>query len=286
MNAATALPFPSPLAKRARDVDADFDPVRFTTMSRAANAFCRAWFRFQLRGFERIPEGPCLFVANHSGVGLADVLCLLGELGTRFGLERRVVGLMHSFPVSIPVFGDVWRGVGAVAASPEAAKAAFSRGHDVLVYPGGDVDAFRGVHRPRDVVFGSRRGYVRLALEMNVPIVPVATIGTHWTYLVPPGGEAISRALGLKERARLETLPMTAGLLAAGAVAAVAPWAAPLALAAALVPNPARVTTELLAPIDVTTRTAGVKDPGERIEAAHRLVHGALQDAVSTMRHA
>lgn len=269
----------------ALDVDSAFEPDHFLRMARVANVFCKTWHRFQLRGVENIPKRPCLYVANHSAVGLTDVLCLLGELGTRFGLERRVTGLMHSFAISLPVIGDMFRSIGAVPASPDAAREAFRRGHDVLVYPGGDVDAFRGVHRPRDVVFNERRGYIRLALEMNVPIVPVATIGTHWTYLVPPGGQAISRALDLKKKARIETLPMTAGLLAAGAVAAVAPWAAPLALTAALVPNPVRVTTELLPAIDVAARTAGVLDREERIEAAHRLVHGALQDAVSTMQH-
>ena len=93
-----------------------------------------------------------------------------------------------------PGVRDLIRSVGAVEASPEAASAAFARGHDVLVYPGGDIDAYRGLHRPRDVVFGSRRGYARLALEAGIPVVPVATIGSHWSYLVLPGrGSSVAR---------------------------------------------------------------------------------------------
>jgi 1-acyl-sn-glycerol-3-phosphate acyltransferase len=267
------------------DVDAHFDEGRYLAMAERANAFSRRWFRFQLRGAERIPAGPCLFVANHSGAGYADVICLLGELGHRFGVQRRVVGLSHGFPLGIPVYGELIRSCGAVDASPEAARAAFARGYDALVYPGGDIDAYRGLHRPRDVVFGARRGYVRLALEMGVPVVPVATIGSHWTYLVPPGLASLGRMLGLKKRFRAEVLPVTVGALGVGAAALLAPWALPFAVAAAVVPNPARVTSEVLPAIDVRAATEGESDADARVERAHELVYGALQAAVRTMQH-
>lgn len=274
-----------PSADALPDVDACFDEARFLELAGRAHAFAHKWFRFQLRGLERVPDQPCLFVANHSGAGYADVVCLLGELGFHFGSRRRVVGLSHSFPLTIPVYGDLIRSVGAVEASPEAASAAFARGHDVLVYPGGDIDAYRGLHRPRDVVFGTRRGYARLALEAGIPVVPVATIGSHWSYLVPPGTRLVGRALGLKRRARAEVIPVTIGMLGVAATALLAPWALPIALVAAIVPNRVRVTSEMLPAIDVCAATQEITDPAERVEAVHRLVHGALQSAVRDMRH-
>lgn len=280
-----SAPAPIPRASGAIDVDADFDEARFLELAGRAHAFVHRWFRFQLRGLERLPDRPCLFVANHSGAGYADLVCLLGELGVHFGTSRRVVGLSHSFPLNIPVYGELIRSVGAVAASPQAAHAAFARGHDVLVYPGGDIDAYRGLHRPREVVFGARRGYARLALECGVPVVPVATIGSNWTYMVPPGMERLGRALGLKRRTRAEVVPLTVGMLGVGATALLAPWALPVALAAAIIPNRVRITTEFLPAIDVQAATAAITDPVERLEAAHRLVHGALQAAVREMQH-
>ncbi len=268
------------------DVDAHFDEARYLALTEHARAFSRRWFRFELRGLERLPPGPCLFVANHSGAGYADVVTLLGELGSRFGAERRVVGLSHGFPLALPGYGGFLRSLGAVDASHEAARAAFARGYDVLVYPGGDIDAYRGLHRPRDVVFGARRGYARLALEMGVPVVPVATIGSHWTYLVPPGVGRLGRALGLKKRIRAEVVPLTLGALGVGAAALFAPWALPFALAAAIVPTPARVTTELLPAIDVRAATEHETDVEARVERAHELVHGALQAAVRALEHA
>jgi hypothetical protein len=53
-----------------------------------------------------------------------------------------------------------------------------------------------------------------------------------------------------------------------------------------LVPNPSRVTTDVLEPIDVRALTAHIADHDARIEAAHALVHGALARAVATMSHA
>ena len=89
--------------------------------------------------------------------------------------------MMHDFFVSAPFIGWLARSFGAVRAEPTAARDAFARGYDVLCFPGGDIDAMRPFTRPREVRFGVRRGYIRIALEHGVPIVPVATIGSHYS---------------------------------------------------------------------------------------------------------
>jgi len=69
------------------------------------------------------------------------------------------------------------RKFGTVAASPENAAQALESGAALLVYPGGDYE----VHRPswlrNKVDFGGRKGFIRLALENDVPIVPVVSAG-------------------------------------------------------------------------------------------------------------
>jgi hypothetical protein len=74
-------------------------------------------------------------------------------------------------------------------------------------------------------------------------------------------------------------------MLGVAATALLAPWALPIALVAAIVPNRVRVTSEMLPAIDVCAATQEITDPAERVEAVHRLVHGALQSAVRDMRH-
>jgi 1-acyl-sn-glycerol-3-phosphate acyltransferase len=193
--------------------------------------------------------------------------------------------------VSMPVVGAIARSCGALHASPTAARRALAQGYDVACYPGGDIDSCRPFSAHRQVRFGGRRGYVRLALETGVPIVPIATVGSHFSYLVLPGAERVAvlvRALGAH---RSRCFPVTAGLvgvavtalLAAAGVVAPA-WIA-VAFVAAVVPTPVRITSEVLEPIDVRAATVHAADPAERIELAHRLVYGALSRAVATMGH-
>jgi 1-acyl-sn-glycerol-3-phosphate acyltransferase len=283
---------PMTIATIHPDVDADFRPSVYLAFGALQNGWNRVWHRYELRGTERVPARPCLFVGNHSGLGIADVLCMVGAFRARFGLARRCVGMMQDLFVAMPIVGWFARSFGAVYASPDAARQAFARGYDVACFPGGDIDSCRPFTAHREVHFGDRRGYVRLALATGIPIVPVATIGSHFSYLVLPGGEQVARlarALGAK---RSKRFPITLGALGVllalilGALGVASPWWILAALLAAIFPTPVRVTSEILAPIDVRAATAHIADPAERVEAAHRLVHGALAEAVQTLRHA
>jgi 1-acyl-sn-glycerol-3-phosphate acyltransferase len=279
-------------ALTTRDVDKDFRPSLYLAFGTAMRHVCRVWFRYEMRSMDRLPDRPCLFVGNHSGVGVADVVCMVGAWRARFGLRRRFVGMMHDLFVAMPIVGFVARSFGAVHAKPDAARAAFAKGYDVACFPGGDLDSCRPMTRPRDVVFGPRRGYVRTALEAGVPIVPIATIGSAYSYSVLPGADVVARVVRALTGARYKALPITIGGLVLVATIALAIagvfswwWIVP-AILAAIVPTPVRVTSEVLAPIDVCRATAHIADPEERVETAHRLVHGALQDAVRVMQHA
>ena len=64
----------------------EFDPRLYMFLGGLFRAVCRVWFRFVLRGMDRIPAEQRLFVGNHSGIGIADVGCLLGAWQGRFGL--------------------------------------------------------------------------------------------------------------------------------------------------------------------------------------------------------
>lgn len=250
----------------------------------------RRWFRYELRGSERVPASPVLIVANHSALGVAELLCMLPAMRRSFP-DREWRGLMMDMFLKWPGMHAFWRKIGAIPASPANGRAALARGYDVLVFPGGDIDACRPFYEARKVHFGARRGYVRLALEAGVPVVPLATIGSHWTWAMAPGGALLARALLLKRWARIERFPLPLNLLAMGVLlvlvlrGAIPVWLDVIAVVLLLVPPPARITSELLPPIDLVAATAGIVDDAERIEAAHRLVHGALTEAVRTMDH-
>src|SRR5690349_22676371 len=136
------------------------------------------WYRGEVRGLGNVPEdGPVLLVGNHSGGNLTpDTLVFTLAFSTYFGVERAFHQLAHNLVLSYPGLSFL-RKYGTVAASHENARRALDAGAAVLVYPGGDYD----VHRPswlgNRIDFGGRKGFLRLAIDQDVPLVPVVSIG-------------------------------------------------------------------------------------------------------------
>jgi 1-acyl-sn-glycerol-3-phosphate acyltransferase len=280
-----------PPATTARPIyDHGYRPGLARLTCRVLYVYSKVAFRFRLRGGERVPEQTCMLVGNHSAIGIADILTIVGSGHSHFQ-GRRMVGMMHDVFVHMPIIGFFARSFGAVPANRDAGRAALEAGLDLVTYPGGNLDSCRPFHEHRKVVFGKRRGYIKLALAAGVPIVPVATIGSQYTYLVLPIGDAIARLIRLKRWTRDDRLPITLGavglvaVIVAAALGLVSPWWILAAAVWAVLPNPVRITTEFLEPIDVGAATAHIEDPTERIEAAHEMVHGALQSAVRQMNH-
>lgn len=171
------------------------------------------WFeryhRVSVEGLEHIPDGPVLVVGNHNGGLMApDMFALMVAWWRRFGVEARAYGLMHDFPFRIPVVGPVMARLGAVHARPDNAVELLRRGAKVLVYPGGDIDAFKPWKRRHEIVFGERTGFIRVALKMGVPIVPVVSAGAHEGFRVLSDGRSIVRRAGIKRLTRLEAFPI------------------------------------------------------------------------------
>jgi 1-acyl-sn-glycerol-3-phosphate acyltransferase len=195
------------------------------------------WFRGEVRGLGNIPEeGPVLLVGNHSGGNMTpDTGVFILAFSTYFGVERRFHQLAHNLVVSIPGLGFLRR-FGTVAASPENAEQALRSGAALLVYPGGDHEVHRPSWEGNTVNFAGRRGFVRLALEHDVPIVPVVAIGGQETALFLTRGEGLSKMLGLDRLLRLKVLPISIAI----------PWGLNIGDMLGHVPLPAKITIEVL----------------------------------------
>src|SRR5205085_3358156 len=156
------------------------------------------YFRGEVRGLGNIPEeGPVLLVGNHSGGNLTpDTTVFTLAFCAYFGVERRFYQLAHNLVLSMPGLGFL-RKFGTVAASPANAEKALRSGAAVLVYPGGDYEVHRPSWERHRVDFDGRKGFIRLALEQDVPIIPVVAIGGQEAALFLSRGETLSRRLGL-----------------------------------------------------------------------------------------
>ena len=147
----------------------------------------RYYFRVITDGWHHVPsEGKMLVVGSHNG-GLAapDMFMFMYDWFQRFGTDRLMYGLMH--PTVWKVTPDVARVAakfGAIMAHPKMAIAAFNRGASVTVFPGGAEDVFRPHNLRNQIYFAGRKGFIKLALREEVPIVPIISKGAHDTLFV------------------------------------------------------------------------------------------------------
>ncbi len=142
----------------------------------------RVAFRPRLEGWERFPsDRPFLVVANHSGGGAADIMCLTALWFGRFGGERPITGMANPSGFFLPGVSRFLRGVGAIPSTRAAAEEALAQGLPVIVFPGGDHEAYRPVWQARRVNLAGRKGFLRLARQARVPILPLGIYGSHYT---------------------------------------------------------------------------------------------------------
>jgi 1-acyl-sn-glycerol-3-phosphate acyltransferase len=133
------------------------------------------------------------------------------------------------------------RKFGTVAASPQNAEKALKSGAALLVYPGGDHEVHRPVWERHKVDFDGRKGWIRLALQQKVPIVPVVSAGGQETSLFLSRGDRLAKLLMLDKALRLKVLPISLAL----------PWGVNVGDFFGHVPLPAKIVVECLPPIDV-----------------------------------
>jgi 1-acyl-sn-glycerol-3-phosphate acyltransferase len=251
---------------RSDDADtAKWDPVFTRQVKNAVGPVVKQYFRAEVNGLGSLPaRGGALVVSNHSGGVLTpDVLIFAPAFYDAFGYDRPLYILAH-YGVLLGPLGTLLSRVGGIEASRDNAAKALRSGGVVLVFPGGDYDAFRPTRTANTIDFQGRTGYVRTALETGVPIVPTVSIGGQETQFFLARGDALAKRLGL-HRIRFKALPLTFGL--------------PFGLTTVLPPNlplPAKIIVEVLEPIDVAARFGNEPDVDKVDEHVRAVMQTAL----------
>jgi 1-acyl-sn-glycerol-3-phosphate acyltransferase len=248
------------------DLDA-WDPEYIRRTLPIQGRFFRTYFRGEVNGLDRIPDGPALLVGNHSGgTMIADTFVFATCFYEHFGPERRFHQLAHDIAARLPGLGI--RPWGTVRASHENASKAFALGAPVLVYPGGDWETFRPSWHTDRIEFADRKGFIHLACEENVPIVPVVSIGGQETALFVTRGERAARLIGLDRAARIKVLPVSIG----------PPFGISVLDLPPRMPLPAKIEIEVLEPIELRERFGAHPDPDEVYDAVTAKMQDTLHD--------
>lgn len=231
------------------------------------------YFRVQTEGWEQIPAGQVMLVGSHNGgLGAPDMFMMIYDWVRRFGTERVVYGLMHPkvWQASPPA---AWLAeqAGAIAAHPKITLAALNQGASILVYPGGAQDVFRPFSQRGQIQLGDRKGFVKIALQRHLPIIPTVSWGAHETLLVLadiyPLVERLHE-LGMPWLLGIdpEVFPIYLGL----------PWG----IAFGPLPNipwPRPIATRVGAPIYFERSGAAAARDRNYVDACYALVHRQMQ---------
>jgi len=246
--------------------DPDYIREKLPLMWLAASIY----FRGEVRGLGNIPDsGPVLLVGNHSGGNLTpDTTIFTLAFSTFFGVERRFYQLAHNLVLAMPTLGAL-RKFGTVAASPENAREALESGAALLVYPGGDYEVHRPSWERNRVDFGGRKGFIRLALEQDVPIVPVVSVGGQETALFLTRGEQLAQFLRVDRLFRLKVLPISLAL----------PWGLNVGDMLGHIPLPAKITIETLPAINLREEFG----PDPEIQEVYDHVIRLMQDTADAL---
>ena len=233
------------------------------------------WFRARVRGLENIPEeGSVLLVGNHSGGNVTpDTTVFTLAFNTYFGVERRFFQLAHNLVLAMPGLGFL-RKYGTVAASPENADKALSSGAALLVYPGGDYEVHRPSWESGKVDFGGRKGFIRLALAKDVPIVPVVSIGGQETALFLTRGEWLARLFRLDKVFRLKVLPISLSV----------PWGLNVGDMVGHIPLPSKICIQVLPPIHLRKEFGRNPDLDEIYDEVVRRMQATLDELAAERR--
>lgn len=139
----------------------------------------RKYFRVQVHGIENVPrQGRFLLVGNHSGQLPLDAAMLGVACLVEMDPPRAVRALVEKWVPTLPFVSTYYARLGQVVGTPENCRRLLQAGEALMVFPEG----VRGLNKPwsqRYQLQDFGPGFMRLALESDAPVVPLAVVGAE-----------------------------------------------------------------------------------------------------------
>ncbi len=139
----------------------------------------RSYFRTEVYGIENLPAaGRVLVVSNHSGQLPFDGLIIGAAMFLDAQPPRIPRSMIERYVPTMPFVSFLLSRWGQITGTPENCRRLLEDEEAILVFPEGA----RGIAKPFARRYQLQRfglGFMRLALQTNTPIVPVAVIGAE-----------------------------------------------------------------------------------------------------------
>ncbi|WP_375771755.1 acyltransferase family protein [Archangium gephyra] len=138
----------------------------------------RHYHRVETFGIEKVPKGRVLLISNHSGQLPMDGAMIGVSLLLEADPPRAIRSMVEKWVPSLPYVSTFMARVGQIVGTPENCRRLLEADEAILVFPEG-VRGLGKLWPQRYQLQDFGLGFMRLALETDTPIVPIAVVGAE-----------------------------------------------------------------------------------------------------------
>ncbi len=169
------------------------------------------YFSWEIEGVEHLPRhGPVVYAMNHAGWFALDTIIVGCSVAESIGVSRTPYFAAQDSALTAPVVGPFLRRIGGLPASlfrhPQRLPAEFESYGICPEGVSGNCKPFWEAYRMHDW----NRGFVRLAMALGAPIVPIAVFGGEECFPVAWTVTALEPLIGSIVGLPLAALPLPA----------------------------------------------------------------------------
>ena len=217
----------------------------------------RHYFRVETEGIDAVPSGPAMLISNHAGQLPFDAMMLGAAMVLEAEPPRIARGMGEYWIPQLPFVSWLAGRAGQMVGTPENCVQLLEAGECVAVFPEG-VRGMNKLYKDRYQLQRFGLGFMRLALEASVPIVPVGIVGSEEQQPGFANLEGLGRVLGMP------AFPLTLGF----------PWLGPLGI----LPLPVKYRIQFGEPIyfegSPTEEDAAIQ---QRVDQVRGVIEGLLE---------
>lgn len=136
------------------------------------------YFRVETFGIEKVPKGRVLLVSNHSGQLPFDGAMIGVSMLVEAKPPRAIRSMVEKWVPGLPYVSTFMARIGQIVGTPENCRRLLSSGEAILVFPEG-VRGLNKLWSQRYQLQEFGLGFMRLALETQTPVVPIAVVGAE-----------------------------------------------------------------------------------------------------------
>lgn len=161
--------------------DLDSETLLYRVMPLFMMELMEKYFRLEVEGAENvIKKGRALYAPNHSGFSGFDAMMLNHEITRLSGRTPKV--LTHHLWFLTKATAIPANKLGFIEATKENALRELKKNRQIVLFPEGEYGNFKPTSNAYTLQ-EFKRGFVRIALETNTPIIPTIIIGAEETHI-------------------------------------------------------------------------------------------------------